>query len=185
MSKYKNGDIGLVSRKFKFTLGGLVQMFIRFFQNLIYVITFQFRKISIYHHVFSIVEVDGKLMVYEAIDTGYVMSGDLETYLNDPTMHKYLIKRVKDETLLDLKAYVDCQNSMLGLKYWYGGTLGYQWIKQSTFDLVWLGGNPTGCGYCSHLGAKGLHAGTYGRLFKRYFATDPQDIYVSKDLVNV
>lgn len=178
-----NGDTILVSRKFKFTVGGLVQFFIRYFQNFVYVVTFQWRKVSIYHHVASVVKNNGTLCVYEAIDEGYVNSGSVELYLNDPSMHRYIIRRAKMP--IDFEAYEKAQNDMLGLKYWFWGTLFFQLIKQFTWDLVWLGGNSETHVYCSHAGAKGLCNATNGILFKRYFATDPQDIYVSKGLFTV
>lgn len=177
MNTYKNGDCILISMKFKFTVGGIVQMGIRFFQNLIYVITFQFHKVSIYHHVACIVANNGRLHVYEAIDKGYVDSGDVYKFLADNKIHKYLVRRPIG---LNESLYLQRQEEMLGKKYWFWGTLFLQIIKQLTLDYVWLGSHKKKFDkvYCSE-------AYGYAMDYKRWWTVDPQDIYVDKNLVSL
>lgn len=180
-----NGDVILVSRKFKFSVGGFVQMFIRLFQNLVYVSTFQFRKVCIYHHAASIVIVNGHAMVYEAVDIGYISAGLFSDYIKDKTLHKYIIRRCKFD--IDNRAYNKSQVDMLGKDYWFWGTLFLQLIKQLTLDWVWIGSSHKKFDkvYCSQAVARSLFYATEGECFQRWWTIDPQDIYVSKHLITI
>lgn len=186
MEKFKNGDTLLVSRKFQpFKIGCYLQVLIRFFINILNVAFFRLNKICWYHHVATICNINGVLCVFEAVDKGFVNSGNIYNYIKDETLSSYLVRRPNFE--FDESSVRTACLSLLGKKYDYWGTMFFQVIKQLTFGYLWLSNKHKYFEkfYCSEADAYVKHIMSNKRFFLEWFSYSPHDQFSTELLFTV